>query len=494
MKEALFEKIKYLLAYKLKTEDLRYQRLLEQLFFEFIENADKLYNNGNIATASFYNLLLNKLNKNVKTIIIPSTHFKYSSSNFLEFGTNLKNQLIKYQEENIPITKELKEEVLKKKYFQYILQVMKNNENALGFLFPNNRSWLELERSLNEYQALTLSSRKKNYRKDYKIMYPDGTTYHYFVYTKAFDVAEVLNMNAIAMIEIIFGKEQLFFSDLQSNTGILKNFDKEYSHLLGELMYDEHGHVAYIPTTIINEFLKRIRKEENAFKKIEYFKKLNCFLLELFDYKVTSTLNQKDEEQIKKLSIDMKKMETCLLYNANYELNSTMTHIKLFKMIRNKMENYQKQDRTKVEKEYTIYSTDKKKKEVVISSVQPIQIDNKYILIQVLDVYSMNNRVLIKTNLNVLDSASLASKVYTDIYISLKELKHLYSSSDLGIATRESEVIRNAIANRAFNPTIMDIIKKERHNFLGEFIYSATDDRCIIYKNKSIEKVLENGI
>ena len=48
MKEALFEKIKYLLAYKLKTEDLRYQRLLEQLFFEFIENADKLYNNGNI--------------------------------------------------------------------------------------------------------------------------------------------------------------------------------------------------------------------------------------------------------------------------------------------------------------------------------------------------------------------------------------------------------------------------------------------------------------
>jgi len=490
MKEALLNKTKYLLNFKLNIDDSRYQKLLEKLFYDFFETTEGLYNDRQLSTNAYYNFLLNKCNKNIKSIIIPAKEFQYHPLGFLEFSVNLKDELSKYLEENIEVTQEMKTEVMKKNYFYYILKVIKNNEEGIGFAFKNRTSWNFLEESLNEQQAITLAKMKKSYKKEYKTMYPDGTTYHYFVYTKYLSSPEVLNVNAVTMLTAILGSKTLFRSEIESQVELLEGFDKEYDHLLGNLQYDKTGKKVYTSSTVINEFLKRIQKEKSAYKKLEYFKKLNSFLLEIFDYKVTTILNRKDNEKIKGLIEDMKVIDANILYNADYQLHLAMEHVKILKRVKTKLHNYLNQGKERSEKEYVIYSLNKKKKDVVTSSVQPIHVDNKYVLLHILDIRSMNSRVLIKANIHVVDYSSIATKIYGGIYISVKELKHLYSSSDLGVFTKESEVIRTALAGRVLNPTIMDIIKSERHNFLGEFIYSKEEDRCIIYKNKSIEEVL----
>jgi len=498
MKEALLEKIRYLLGFKLNQEGIRYKRLLETIFLEFIETLESMYNDNSIPKATYYSNILNRFNNNIKTILIPSEKFCYHASGFLEFATNLNGQLLKYQELNIPITKEIKEEVLKKKYFYYMLQVLKNTKEGVGFIQTSQTQtisnvYVELEKGLNELQAITLAKMEKNYKIDYKTVYPDGTRHHYFIYTKSPSSSNILIVNAMLMLETLIGKDVLLNAQLRNDPRVLKKFDEEYEHLLGKLRYDKYGNIVYTPITVIGEFLSRIRKESSIYKKLEYFKKLNRFLIEVFDYKVTKILNQKNEDKIKQLEKDIKIFELYSIYNINFEQNAMMEHIKILKKTRNKLKNYNSQGNQQTEKKYVIYNLDKTKKEVVSSSVQPIQIEDKYVLIHILDIRSMNNKILIKVHLNVLDLASFTTKIYSNIYISVKELKNLYSSADLQVATRESEMIRNAIANRAYNPTIMDIIQKERKNFLGEFIYSKEQDRCIIYKNQSIEEALEKN-
>ncbi len=494
MKETLLEKVNYLLSYKLNIENTKYKLLIENLFFEFLVALEKHYLDEGVSSTTFYNILLNRLNKNIKSIIIPAQDFCYHPSGFLEFRVNLKDELLPYEEENIVITPEVKEEVLRKKYYFYMLRALKNNPSGIGFFQNDDRRWLSFEKSLNEYQAMRLANMQKIYKKEYKTMYPDGTSYHYFLYTRDPGASCVLNLNAVAMVENLFGEALLFQKDMEGGTDILIEFDEKYQHLLGDLQYDKFGHSVYTVTTIMNEFFKRIRKDQSVYKKLEYFKKMNQFLLEIFDYKVTTILNQKNDEKIKKLYEDLKVFESSVLYNANYELNSSMEHIKKLKLIKTKLQNYQRQGKEKVEKEYVIYSMDKKRKETVTSSVQPIQVDNKYVLIHILELRSMNSRLLIKADFHVVDLGGLATRIYSGIYLSVKEMKHLYSSADLGVVTRESEVIRSSIANRLINPTIMDIIKTERNHFLGEFIYSKVEDRAIIYKNKSIEEALQKGI
>lgn len=491
MKETLLERVKYLLSFKLNTEDSTYTLLIETLFFEFLESVERHYRKDDISSSTFYNTLLDKINRNIKSIIIPALNFCYHPSGFLEFRVHLKDEILKYKNENISISKDMKEGILKKKYYSYMLEALKNHGNGIGFCQKGDKSFLYFEKALNEWQALELANMCKLYKKEYKTMYPDGTSYHYFLYTKDLASDSILCLNAIQMVEVLLGKKNLFQGELDGDLQVLKKFDDDYEHLLGNLQYDKFGHSIYTATTIVNEFLKRIYHDDSVYKKLEYFKKLNQFLLEIFNYKVTSLLNLKKDIEIDMLLQDLKVFESNMLYNVNYELNASMEHIKIFQNIKTKLYNYQKQDKVQVEKEYAIESLDRKKHDVVTSSVQPIQVGNQYVVVHILDLRSMNSRILIKADFRVIDMGGLATRIYSGIYLSVKELKFLYSSSDLGFSMREAEVIREAIANRLVNPTIMDIIKTERNCFLGEFVYSKEEDRAIIYKNKSIENVLE---
>lgn len=486
MKDALLKKIQYLLSFKLNEEiDVRYTKLLEKIFYELIERMEDIYNyKDEIPPHTYYNMLLNKFNKNIKTILIPASNFRYHSSGFLELSVNLKKSLDKYKLAGIEIDKELKEEIMKKNYFFYLLQVAKNNNKGIGFSQKENQTFKDLERYLNEYQAITLANFKKCLKKEYKVTCPDGTNFQYYIYTKCFDVKEILNMNAISMLEVVANKKLFMNAELDGNISILKEIDKKYDHLLGKLS-DE-----FTTTTLINEFLKRIATEENMYKKIEYFKKLNIFLFQIFDYKVTNILNSKDDDQIKSLLDQVHIMEMNMLYNTDSKLHDSLKHIIILKNIKNKLSNYLNQNKTKVDKKYTIYSLDKSRKVEVLSSVQPIQIKQEYVVINIKDVKNIQNHVLVKADFSIVTFNSHASKIYSDIYLSLNELKYLYSSGDLNVFTKESEAIRTSIANRILNPTIMDIIKSERNNFLGEFVYSLEEERCIIYKNKSIEDIL----
>lgn len=487
MKDALLKKIQYLLSFKLNEDiDVRYSKLLERIFYELIERMEEVYNyKDEIPSHTYYNMLLNKFNKNIKTILIPADNFRYHSSGFLELSVNLKKSLDKYKQAGLEVDKELKEEIMKKNYFFYLLQVAKSTNKGIGFSQRENQSFKDLERYLNEYQAITLANFKKYLKKEYKVTCSDGTNFGYYVYTKCFDSKEILNMNAISMLEVVGNKKLFMNAELDGNVDILKEIDKKYDHLLGKLSNE------FTTTTLISEFLKRIQAEENMYKKIEYFKKLNIFLFQMFDYKVTTVLNSKDDNKIKSLLDEVHIMEMNMLYNLDSKLHDNLKHIAILKNIKNKLSNYLNQDKTKVDKKYTIYSPDKSRKLEVSSSVQPIQVKQEYVSINIKDVKNIQNHLLIKVDFSILSFNSHANKIYSDIYLSLNELKYLYSSSDLNVFTKESESIRTSIANRILNPTIMDIIKSERNNFLGEFVYSVDEERCIIYKNKSIEEILE---
>lgn len=487
MKDALLKKIQYLLSFKLNEDiDDRYSKLLEKILYELVEKMEDIYNyRDEIPSHTYYNMLLNKFNKNIKTILIPAENFRYHSSGFLELSVNLTKSLEKYKQVGIQVDNELKEEIMKKNYFFYLLQVAKNNGNGIGFAQKENQGYKEFERYLNEYQAITLANFKKYSKKEYKVTCSDGTNFNYYVYTKCFDSKEILNMNAISMLEVVGNKKLFMNAELDGNVDILKGLDKKYDHLLGKLSNE------FTTTTLINEFLKRISTEENMYKKIEYFKKMNIFLFQMFDYKVTTTLNTKDDNKIKALLDEVHVMEMNMLYNSDSKLHDNLKHIEILKNIKSKISNYLNQDKTKVDKKYIVYCPDKSRKLEVISSVQPIQSKDNYITIKIKDVKNIQNHLLIKVDFSIITFNSHATKIYSDIYLSLNELKHLYSSSDLKVFTRESEAIRTSIANRILNPTIMDIIKSERNNFLGEFVYSVDEERCIIYKNKSIEEILE---
>ncbi len=495
MKEALKDKVKYLLSYQLQTNNPNYRALVENIFYEFIENMEKIYNEDHNALASYYTYLLNRLNQNIKSIIIPAKEFRYHPLGFLEFSTNLTNQITPYVKSKIPINHELKEKILKKTYYFYLLQALKKKNTSIGFFSKEKKMFKALEQSFTELQAITLSSLTKFYRKDYQTMYPDGTTYHYFIYTNSLESSEPLNINACRMIEILFGKTNFIKAELEGDFSIFENFDHLYDHLLGDLQYDKFGKKAYTPSEVLCELLKRIQKEKSLYKKMEYFKKFNFLILEIFDYKVTEALVGKKEEDIKKIQEEIKILETCMLYNTQKTLHDAMAHVQLLKKIALKLQNYQEQSKKEEEApKYTIYNLDNTKQEEVSSSIEPILVGQDYVLIHIKEVRGMNNRVLICADIDDVSRKTFIKKIYTGVYFSVKSLRDLYTSIDTGKHTIESIEIREKIANRIINPTIMDIIKRERNNFLGEFIYSEKEKRCIVYKNKSIEEALKETV
>ena len=144
MNEVLYNKIKYLLEFKNTSEEnSKYTNLLEKIFYELIISLEENYNTDNTKN-SYYSFLLNKLNNNIKSIII-SNNFSYNESGFLELNKNLKSLLNPYIEQNITITNPLKENILKKNYFYYLLLALKNTSKLTYF-----------DRYMNEEQAVKL--------------------------------------------------------------------------------------------------------------------------------------------------------------------------------------------------------------------------------------------------------------------------------------------------------------------------------------------------
>lgn len=490
MKEVLYEKIKYLLEYKLNItneQDKGYRELLERLIYRFLIRMEEEYNHYDSNT-KYFNLLLNRLNKNIKSIIIPADTFNYHPYGFLELKVSLKEEQNRYLENKVEITKEVKGEILEQIYNYQFLKVIKNNQDYSGFNGLKNQKYQYIEESLKELAAIELSSASKFYKKEYNVIYPDGTNYSYYMYTKSFTFKHLMSINVIKIFETVYDKKTLHDASLNSNIDKLEQFNLEYDHLFENLKNKNNPYTFLI---ILEETLKRMENEKNMYKKCEYYKNILNYLIDAFNYKVTKTLNSKDDESIKKLLDDIRRIEENILYNSDARLNNNLEYIKTIKNIKIKISNYMQNNNENKEKEYTIYSKDKKKKRTVKSSVQPINIDDKYVLIHISEIKNIGNKILIKLNIGISDFESIADKIYSDMYITVKEIKHLFSSTELGVFTRESEVIRTALANRIVNPNIMDIIRKERNNFIGEFIYSKEENRCIIYKNKSIEEMLK---
>ena len=143
MKEVVLRNIKYLLNFKLNNDDERYARLLEKIIYEFLTNMDEVYNKD-LEKANYYNMLLNKMNENIKSIIIPANQFLYHRQGFLELGNSLKEKF-DVLEENIgseKVTKSKKEEILKMTYFYYFLSAVKNNEGTIGFKEKHLDGWI----------------------------------------------------------------------------------------------------------------------------------------------------------------------------------------------------------------------------------------------------------------------------------------------------------------------------------------------------------------
>jgi len=485
MKEVLLKNIKYLLNYKLNTSDARYEVLLEKIFYEFLVNMEALYNRS-MERKAYYQFLLSRLNKNIQSIIIPAKKFAYHKDGFLELGISLKEKLGAYKEEGISLSEKEKEELLKMTYFSYLLLALKCNDHVIGW---KREDVSKINEVLTEVQAIKLTKFSKFYKKEYQAIYPDGTNHEYFIYTKYFTSKNLLAINQVAILETIIGSSRLMDASLKGEIEIFDEFNLRYGYLLSTK--EEKSDKKYMLSEMINQYLLSMEEAKTTKEKIEYSIRLNTFLFDCYNYKITTLLSQKKKEELKHLTEEVRDIETYMIYNKDKSLNTRMKHVEILKKIKTKLANVQNQKEDKVEREYTIYSLDKSRKSVVKSSVEPIHLENKYVLLHIIDTKVINNRVLVQADFNVVDYQNLVSKIYSKLYLSLKELKHLYSSKDLGVITKSSEVIRKSIAQRILNPTILDIIKTERHNFLGEFIYDEIEERCIIYKNKSIEEILE---
>lgn len=489
MKEILIEKIKYLLDYKLNVsrDDVgKYRILLENLLYYFMVNMSEEYNYFESDT-KFYNYMLNKLNQNIKSIIIPADKFNYHPYGFLEIRVSLNSEQQKYFNENLEITKQMREDILKQVYDYQFLKVIKNNGDISGFCSSKNSKYKYIDDILSMCHAIKLSGATRFYKKEYTVVYPDGTNYEYYIYTKSFTFDNLMSINVVNIFEIVFGSKILMEASLNSDINKLEQYNYEYDHLFENLKNKNNPYTSLI---ILEETLKRMENEKNMYKKCEYYKNILSYLIDSFNYKVTKILNSGDDDQVKQLLNDIRTIEENILYNSDVRLNNGLDYIKNLKNIKIKVSNYLKNNSQSREKDYTIYSPDKSKKRIVKSTVQPIHIDNKCVLLHVLDIKNIGSRILVKLNINIIDFDLLSDVNFNDFYITLKEFKHLFSSTDLGVFTKESEVIRTALANRIINDSIMDVISRERNKFIGEFIYSLDENRCIIYKNKSIEDYL----
>ena len=247
MKEVLLRNIKHLLDYKLNSEDERYSKLLEKIIYDFLIQMEELYNQD-LEKVQYYNMLLNKLNKNIKTIIIPANQFIYHRQGFLELGNNLKDKF-ELLEQHIGIdkvTKAKKEEILKMTYFYYLLSAIKNNEHAIGF---KETHLDKINSLLMEKEVIDLAGLSQIYKKGYSAIYSDGITHDYYIYTKCFSVSDLININLVSILELLIDKDNLMMASIDGDSNIFQEFDLRYSHLI-----DTKGGKKTTASILINEF------------------------------------------------------------------------------------------------------------------------------------------------------------------------------------------------------------------------------------------------
>lgn len=513
MNEVLMKKIKYLLSFKFNSDDdCKYLPLLEKIIYEFLTAMEEKYNQT--TSNAYYNFLLNKLNSNIKSIIIPSDVFYYHPLGFMELNTNLSSLLKNYELLSVPITKTLKEELLRKNYFQQFLMAVKTSKENSGvialtlskkdhFGLPIGTDILDasfygsLEEALTEVQAIELSRLTKIYKKRYQTIYPDGTNYRYFMYFRSLDSEHPESTNLAKILEVILGKKQVMHASLENDLEFISLFNDAYDELLGELRFDPITKKrTYSWWKFIAEYLYFINQEKTGYRKMEYIKSLNEKLFLIYEQKFLHTLVQIDEkEDFLVLLEELKILEENMLYNEEGRLHSQLEHVKILKRMKDilhlKMTEQNNLDTSLKQKKYIICSSNKKKGKEVISSVQPLHYGTTHIALQILETSRWGEKQLIHLHAFLYRDETWEETVYRDLYLCVAELKDLYSTTDLNVPLHQSEIIRRALAERLANLSVMHIILTERNHFLGDFVYVKDTDQCVIYKNKSIVESLE---
>lgn len=511
--ENLMKKIRYLLSFKFNSdEEPKYIPLLEKVFYDFIISMEENYNfDSNKNT--YYNLLLNKLNHHIKSIIIPSDTFYYHPLGFLELSTNLSDKINKYEILDVKINQRLKEEIFKVNYFYQLLLVIKTTKTHIGLCSTNSNDVDKynftlgaeyfgedknsiLEKVFTEVEALELVGCSKLYKNKYNVMYPDATTHTFFMYLKSLDFKYCDAVNMLKILEIIVGKTYLIDAEINDYKKFINEFNDKYDNTLGNIRYDINNHNKRVQTywNLISDLIYAIVNEKSPYRKIEYIKVLNYRLFKLYEIKVDEIIsNNYTDDDIQNISKEIKILEENMLYDADVRLHKQMKHVILLNNIKNKISKLSNNSNNIFDlKEYKVFTSDKSKVRVLKSSFKPLSINNNYITIDVLENIILEDRNFLRFNAKVIDSNLNIIKKYDNLFILIDKVKFLCTSFELGVITKESDSVRTALAVRLVNEDIMNVIIASRSGFVGEFIYSDIDKRCIIYKNDKIVEYLKN--
>lgn len=510
--ENLMKKIRYLLSFKFNSdEEPKYIPLLEKVFYDFIVSMEENYNfDSNKNT--YYNLLLNKLNHHIKSIIIPSDTFYYHPLGFLELSTNLSDKTDKYELANVSLSRNLKEEIFKINYFYQLLLVIKTTKTHIGICstsssdidkynfiigadyFGEDKNSI-MEKVFTEVEALELTDCKKLYKNKYKVMYPDATTHTFFMYLKNLDFKYLEVVNMLKILEGVIGKTYLIDAEINDFKKFINEFNDKYDNLLGNLRFDINNENKRVQTywNLISDLVYAIVNEKSSYRKIEYLKVLNYRLFKLYDKKIDEIVKDNlNKDDVLILQKEIKILEENMIYDEDYKLHKQMKHVELLNNIKKKINKFVFDDKNIFElKEYKISNSNRNKIREVKASFQPIKVNNTYVIINVLDNINLENKVFLKFSAEIYDFNTGLSKKYDNLSLLIDQIKYLYTSFELGVITKESDSVRIALAVRLINSDIMDIINNSRYGFVGEFVYSNFDKRCIIYKNGNIIEYLK---
>ena len=508
--DVLLKKISYLLSFKINDyNDNKYVPLLEKIFYEFIILMENNYNYA-VGKNAYYNLLLSKLNQHIKSIMITEGKSYYHPLGFLELSINFLREYNLYDDKEKNLI--LKEKILKTNYFYHLLLAIKTSKNHIGLIsykniekdqygfdigtdiFDNDKFSI-IEKSITDSQALSLLGNNYNYRNDYLVIYPDGTKYKYFTYLHSRHIDNLEVINFVNILEIIIGKKTLIDKEINDYNDYIDEFNNKYDYILDDNAFDKiTGKRIQTPWNYMLDLVYLI-VNNNGYKKLEYMKILNLFLLKLYEDKINKLDNKSvRNEDINVILEEIRKIEENILYNDSSQLNKQMNHIILLNNIKKKISNIL-EDKSNLEYkkyQYIVESNDKLNKLNLESSIKPLKINNTYITIDIKDVLKLEDRYLVKFNAYSYNFDDLKEYKYKNLYILMDNIKYLYSSLDLEVMSRESDIVRTMIASRIYNVDIMNIIINDRYGFLGEFVYSYNEGKCTIYKNSKMVDYLRS--
>lgn len=507
--DILLKKISYLLSFKINDyNDNKYVPLLEKIFYEFIITMEKDYNYA-VGKNAYYNLLLSKLNQHIKSIMITDGNSYYHPLGFLELSVNFIKEFNLYDEKEKSLI--LKEQILKTDYFYHLLLAIKTSKNHIGLIsykniekdkygfdigtdiFDNDKFSI-IEKAITYNQSLSLLGNNYNYRNDFLVIYPDGTKYKYFTYLHSKHIDNVLVLNFVNILEIVMGKKTLIDKEINDYNDYIEEFNDKYDYIINDYIFDKiTGKRIQTPWNYMLDLIYLV-VNNTGYKKLEYMKIINLFLLKLYEDKINKIDNKNiQKEDVNNILGEIRKIEENILYNDSNQLNKQMAHIIILTNIKKKISDIleDKGNQEYKKYEYLVESNDKLNRLNLESSIKPLKINNTYITIDIKEVLRLENRYLVKFDTYNFNFDDLKEYKYKNIYLLIDNIKYLYSSLDLEVMSRESDVVRTMIASRIYNVDIMNIIINDRCGFLGEFVYS--DMKCTIYKNNKMVEYLRSN-